>query len=222
MTHRAVAPLPIDMQRVLTAPLGGRLRLTQTVDASGELAPGQQSTVQLKLVNGSTSAANEVVLRSEPPAALAYVPGSARVRGAPVPDGRTENPFARGAAKTGLNVGTIPPGGTISASFAVETRSPVTANDGVGFQSSFSSREIVTPVRANAPDPLGLQELATRIVRIEGGASADPLSFVDLPGGSRSAGWARVAGSLRLFGFDADYQQRHEDIDIVDGEQVRG
>ena len=32
MTQRAVAPLPIDMQRILTAPLGGRLHLTETVE----------------------------------------------------------------------------------------------------------------------------------------------------------------------------------------------
>src|SRR5688572_26946584 len=101
MTQRAVAPLPIDMQRVLTAPLGGRLHLTKTVDASGEIAAGQQVVVRLELVNDSTSAANEVVLRSEPAASLVYVRGTARVQGAPVEGGGTDNPFARGAAKTG-------------------------------------------------------------------------------------------------------------------------
>src|SRR3712207_3191371 len=49
MTQRALAPLPIDMQRILTAPLGGRLHLRQTVDASGELPVGQRITVRLEL-----------------------------------------------------------------------------------------------------------------------------------------------------------------------------
>ena len=66
MTQRAAAPLPIDMQRVLTSPLGGRLHLTETADAHGELAPGQVVTVRLKLVNETHSAANEVVVRSQP------------------------------------------------------------------------------------------------------------------------------------------------------------
>ena len=222
MTQRAVAPLPIDMQRVLTAPLGGRLHLTETVDASGEPAVGERMTVRLELTNDSTSAANEVVLRSEPPPGLAYVPGSAAVQGAPVAGGESENPFARGAAKTGLNVGTIPPGAVVTASYEIEARGPVTTNDGLGARSSFSSREVLRPTRANAPEPLGLRELATRIARIDGVAAADQLSFVDLPAGSLSTGSARLSGSLRLFGFDAGYQRRHEDIDVVDGEVVPG
>ena len=117
MTQRAVAPLPIDMQRVLTAPLGGRLHLTETVE--GTPAPGQRITVRLELVNDTDSAANEVVLRSEPAPGLAYVPGSATVQGAPVEGGDAENPFARGGAKTGLNVGTVDPGGTVTASYVV-------------------------------------------------------------------------------------------------------
>jgi putative ABC transport system permease protein len=222
MTQRALAPLPIDMQRVLTAPLGGRLHLSEIVDASGELTAGQRVTVDLELTNDSTSAANEVVLRSEPVAGLSYVPESATLQGVPVPTGETENPFARGAAKTGLNVGTIPPGTTVNASYTVEAIGPVTANDGLAFQTSFSSREIVSPVKANSPDPLGLAELATRIARTDGVASADQLSFVDLPGGSLSAGPAQLSGSLRLFGFDAGYQRRHEAIDVVKGEQLPG
>src|SRR3954451_17418931 len=151
MTQRAVAPLPIDMQRILTAPLGGRLSLAQTLDPPSTQTPGQQVSVRLVLTNGSTSAANEVVLRSEPPAGTDYVPGSARVQGAPVPGAETDNPFARGPAKTGFNVGTVPPKATLTASYAVEVRAR--AGDGVGFQTSFSSREVVTPVRADAPDP---------------------------------------------------------------------
>src|SRR4051812_17430261 len=161
MTQRAVAPLPIDMQRVLTAPLGGRLHLTESVEPTGQISPGQPVTVHLQLVNDSTSAANEVVLRSEPQAGLIYVAGSATVAGSPIEAG-PENPFARGAAKTGYNVGTISPGSSVEASYVVESPRAMATNDGLAFRTSFSSREIVTPVRANAPDPMGLRELAGR------------------------------------------------------------
>jgi putative ABC transport system permease protein len=220
MTQRAVAPLPIDMQRVLTAPLGGRLHLTESVEASGRIAPGQRVVVRLELVNDSTSVANEVVLRSEPPAGLEYVMGTARVRGAPVEGGTIDNPFARGAAKTGHNVGTVPPGATVTASYEVVAPTAVAVNDGLGFQTSFSSREIVSPVPANAPEPLGLEELAGRIAEVDGVAAADQLSFVDLPAGSLSADASRLPSGVRLFGFDAGYVERHDDIRLVDGEIV--
>jgi putative ABC transport system permease protein len=222
MSQRAVGPLPIDMQRILTAPLGGRLHLTQTVVPAQPQKAGQRLAVRLELANGSTSAANEVVLRSEPPAGLIYVPGTARLDGRPLPEGRTDNPFAGGAARTGLNVGTIPPGGTVLAAYAVRTPGPVPSGDGEGFRTSFSSREVVTPVPANAPDPLGPAALARRISHVRGVESADPLSFVDLPGSSLSVGAARGSGSLRLFAFDAGYQHRYRDIDVVDGTLVTG
>src|SRR6476620_3935826 len=104
MTQRAVQPLPIDIQRILTAPLGGRLRLTQTLEPSGSVAAGDRVIVHLTLRNDSASAANEVVLRSEPPPGLSYVPGSASRAGTPLPQGRHDNPFAEGVAKTGLNI----------------------------------------------------------------------------------------------------------------------
>ena len=217
MTQRAVAPLPIDMQRVLTAPLGGRLHLTESVEPSGQISPGQPVTVHLQLVNDSTSAANEVVLRSEPQAGLTYVAGSATVAGSPIEAG-PENPFARGAAKTGYNVGTISPGSSVEASYVVESPRPMATNDGLAFRTSFSSREIVTPVRANAPDPMGLRELAGRMAGIDGVAAADQLSFVDLPAGSVSTDGPRLSEGVRLFGFDAGYVQRHDDIHLVGGE----
>ncbi|MCV2491972.1 FtsX-like permease family protein [Geodermatophilus sp. YIM 151500] len=217
MTQRAVQPLPIDIQRMLTAPLGGRLQLGQSTDVRGPVAEGQRVTVRLELVNGTAAAANEVVLRSEPPDEFAYVAGSATVRGVPVEDGLVDNPFARGAARTGLNLGTVEPGATVRVSYEVQARVPVTPADGLGLRTSFSSREVVTPVPANAPEPLGPDELATRISRIAGVASADPLSFVDVPGPAVSAGPVAATGSVRVFAFDAGYQRRYDDIDLVDG-----
>jgi len=51
MTKRAVAPLTLDAQRVLTSPLGGGLRLARTV-GNRSLASGGASRVTLTVTNG--------------------------------------------------------------------------------------------------------------------------------------------------------------------------
>ena len=52
MTQRAIAPLPLDMQRVLTAPLGEQLRLTERITPAGPLQPGD--TVKLEITGLGT------------------------------------------------------------------------------------------------------------------------------------------------------------------------
>src|SRR3954451_25429197 len=48
MTRRAIAPLALDMQRVLSAPLGGRLRFQQRLVASAAtVSKGQTATIEL-------------------------------------------------------------------------------------------------------------------------------------------------------------------------------
>ena len=44
MTARAIAPIPIDMQRVLADPLGNKVRLTEEITPS-QLQPGQRGRV---------------------------------------------------------------------------------------------------------------------------------------------------------------------------------
>ena len=111
MTQRAIAPLPLDMQRILTDPLNEDVRLTERITPAGRLAPGDVARVELVLANDGTQPANEVVIRDQPPAPLAYVPGSTTVDGARVPDSGGDSPLAQGEAKFGLNLGTVPPGG---------------------------------------------------------------------------------------------------------------
>ena len=79
MTQRAVAPLPIDMQRIVTERIGGSLVFAQSFDANGPLAAGDQVEVQLTVDNPADVAANEVTVRSVPAANLLYVPGSAQL-----------------------------------------------------------------------------------------------------------------------------------------------
>lgn len=222
MTQRAVAPLPLDMQRVLTSSPGEGLRLTERLDATGRLDAGQRIRVHLELVNHATVPANEVVLRSEPSPNLAYVPGSVTLDGAPLADVGSDSPLAQGAAKTGLNLGTIPPGATVTADYVAKVTTPVASAASLHGRTSFSSREVVIPTRANAPAALGLNDLAARISKLDGVAYADELSFVDLSPGSLSAGSTTEPGPVRVFGFGSAYQRRQSSIKIVKGSQVRG
>ena len=75
MTHRAIEPLPLDMQRVLTAPLGRTLELTQRLEPDGAVAAGSVVTVSLVVANTGPVPAHEVVVRAPSPPHLTYVPG---------------------------------------------------------------------------------------------------------------------------------------------------
>lgn len=219
MTHRAVAPLAIDMQRVLTEPLAGGMRLGLEVSPAGPAKPGDVIQVRLKLQNDGRTPANEVVVRSVPAADLAYLEGSATVDGKAVA-AKGESPFASGPAKIGLNVGTVEPGATVLFAYraAVSAARDISAQ---AFASTFSTREALAPVPANAPAPMGLSELATRIGALDGVTSAQQLSFADFPPGAHAAG-APADGPARVFGFDPGYTRHDATIKIVKGSQVAG
>jgi putative ABC transport system permease protein len=216
MTQRAIAPLPLDMQRVLSAPLGEEVRLTERVTPE-RLRPGDTARVELVLANTSPRPANEVVVRDEPPAPLTYVPGSTTVDGARVADLGGDSPLAQGAAKLGLNLGTVPPKTSVTVAYTVATESAVDSAASLGLNASFSSREQVVPVQANAAGPLGLAELTRRIAGVPGVARADQLSFVDLAPGSLRSGSKRAPGAVRVFGFEDRYRERDRSIRIVSG-----
>jgi putative ABC transport system ATP-binding protein len=217
MTQRAIAPLPLDMQRVLTAPLGEQLRLTERITPAGPLQPGDTVRVELVLANNSAQPANEVVIRDEPPPPLAYVPGSTTVDGTRMPDPGGDSPLAQGAAKLGLNLGTVPPRTSVTVAYTASAGSPVDAVASLPLQATFSSREEVAPVHANAPGPAGLGELTRMIAAVPGVATADQLAFVDLAPGSLRSGSRQAAGAVRVFGFDDRYRQHDDAIRLVSG-----
>ncbi|MDH5520039.1 MAG: hypothetical protein OEZ14_05840, partial [Acidimicrobiia bacterium] len=66
MTQRAVAPLAIDIQRIVTERAGGELLLTQVFEPAETLASGEQSAVMIEIHNDSELPANEVTVRSSP------------------------------------------------------------------------------------------------------------------------------------------------------------
>ena len=224
MTQRAVAPLPIDMQHVLTDPVGGDLRLDQEVEPVGPVPIGTVVRVRLVLRNAGSVAANEVVVRSRPPAGLAFVAGSATLDGESI-DAGNDNPLAMGPARVGMNVGTVEADSTRIFEYeATATLAANVATDPLAavVLSTVSSREAVTPVAANAADPIDLARLAIDIAAIDGVAFAEPLSFVDLPPRSMSGHGTTEPGAVRVFGFDAGYTDHDDTIDIVDGTQQSG
>jgi putative ABC transport system permease protein len=221
MTARAIAPIPIDMQRVLGDPLGTKVRLTEQVTPE-RLQPGEHGHVTLVLANNSSHPANEVVIRDEPIPPLSYVPNSMTIDGSRTPDPGGEFPLAQGEAKLGLNLGTVPPKAKMTLSYDVVADSAVESVPALGPSASFSSREIGMPVKANASEPLSLEELTRQVGQIPGVARAEPLSFVDLDPGSLSAGPKRPPEVARVFGLDNRYLEQDPSIRIVNGSYEPG
>ena len=218
MTQRAVAPLPIDMQRILTEPVAGDLRLDLAVDPIGAVQAGAVVTVQMQLVNRGDVPANEVTLRSAPLAGLTFVPGSAMIDGQPLT--AEGNPFSKGLTQAGLNLGALAPGQSVSLSYQVvaDQAGDVGADR---FGATFATRESLFPTQANADERTDLNALAAQIRSVDHVAFASALMFADFPPETLSTGRA-VAGPLRVFGFDADYLAHDATIKVIEGAQRPG
>jgi putative ABC transport system permease protein len=217
LTQRSLAPLALDMQRVLTSPLGSGLRLEEKLAAAGPLRAGQQATVTLRVVNTSAQPVADVVVNDEPPQPLTYVPGTATMDGRALPDTGGHSPLAQGLARSGLNIGTVPPRTTMELTYAARADRAVKDLGSLRPQGTISSREDLAPLPANAAAQLSVDQLRARIARIPGVAAADGLSFVDLPPGSVRVGGSTLRGPVRVFGFDRAYQQRYPSIQVTSG-----
>ena len=215
MTRRAIAPLTLDMQRVLTAPLGGGIRFERKVGERA-LAAGATTLVTLSAANDGLAPAHEVVVRDRPSAPFAYVPGSTTLDGKAVRD-VGGIPLSQGNAGTGLNIGTVAAGRAHQISYRLRATRGVAATADVPVQATISTRETVTPTRANAPRPTPLTTLAAAVSRLAGVKAADPLVFVDMAPGAISANGASVPGPVKLFAFDATYQAHYPSIKILSG-----
>jgi putative ABC transport system permease protein len=204
MTKRAIAPLALDMQRVLTSPLGGGLLLEERMN-DRSLRADEATRVTLTVTNTSAVPANEVVVNDEPPPPLAYERGTTTIDGEPVADKGKQSPLAHGLAHTGHNVGRLAPGQRLELSYVARAGGPIPSTSTLRFTGKVSSREEVVPIEANAPPPTGLGPLTTKVAAIPGVAAADRLSFVDLP------------GAVRVFAFDRRYQRHYPSIRLVSG-----
>ncbi|MDQ2965804.1 MAG: ABC transporter permease, partial [Chloroflexota bacterium] len=216
MTQRAVAPLPIDIQRIVTERVGGALALSQRFEISGVLTAGARSRVILEVRNPSATAAHEVTVRSRPATSLVFVPGSAQLDGQPL-TGFDDNPFDHGAAGMGFNLGTVAAGEARSASYIVEAGSDVELGD-AAIASSFSSRESVSPVAANEASSVPLADLVRLISQVNGVEHASQLSLADLGADTISLNGTVAPGPSKILGFDADYADRDAAIRIVEGD----
>lgn len=215
MTQRAVAPLAIDMQLVVTQPIGAALTMSQVAENP---MPDATRQITLNIANTGNVAAHDVTVRSVPRQQLAVVPGSARLDGTLI-KGSEDNPFAHGDGQTGLNLGTLEQGGSRRLTYLVRGSGEVGADAAL---STYSSRENPLPVAANEPKTVDLRALATRIAEVDGVAAASPLTMADLGVARLAAGGATAAGPAKIFAFDAAYAARDDTIVLTDGELSLG
>ena len=210
MTQRAVAPLAIDMQLIVTQPIGAALTMSQVV---GKPMPNATREITLGIANTGDVAAHDVTVRSVPRKELGVVPRSARLDGSPI-NSFEDNPFAHGAGQVGLNLGTLDPGATRRLTYLVRVSVEVGAD---AVLSTYSSRENPVPVAANEPTTVDLRALASLIADVDGVAAASPLTLADLGVGRIAAGGTTAAGPAKIFAFDAAYAARDDTIALTAG-----
>lgn len=216
MTARAIAPVTLDLQRIVTAEPSD-LTLAETVTGAHVMAPGDRATIVITAANGGSAPSNEVVIHDEPPRPLRYVQGSTIVNGAPIADIEGDSPLSHGIAGFGLNIGRVPAGESVTVTYETEASALVQDASALVPRATVSSRENQLPIAANAGPVLTLDELLARIATVPGVAAADGLATVDLPAGSLAAGGRRVRDLVRVFAFDQAYIDHHPSIRVVDG-----
>ncbi|GAA1764918.1 ABC transporter permease [Agromyces humatus] len=215
MTQRAVQPLALDMQRIVTEKAADSITLTQQIDGTGILRSGERTWVDLTVRNDGTVQSNDVTIRSVPAEGLNFVVASAALDGRPI-TGFPDNPLASGPGKAGFNLGTLAPGAIHSIRYAVESATETQLDDS-SVASTYSSRESVLPVAANRPPSAGLSDLAVRIAELPGVAHASELSLADLGSDTLTTASSTAFGPTRIFGFDEAYAGNDETISIVAG-----
>lgn len=213
MTRRAIAPVPIDMQAVLNAPLAAGITLEESVGGPPSLAAGATATVTLRVTNRTGLPATGVVVRDEVPVPLAYVPGSTALDGRPVPDDEE----GRSPVPAGVPVGALAPRATATVTYAARAGRAVPSVRALALRGAASSLEDPAPVDANAPAPVTADELAPAVARMPGVAGVDRLASVDLGGGALRARGAALPNPIRVFAFDPGYRERHPTFGLTSG-----
>lgn len=217
MTKRALAPVDIDAQRVLTAPLGEGIRLRQRLATDGPLGRGEKTGMILTVENLGAAPANEVVVNDKLGSGLAYVPGSASREGTAIPDAAGQSPFAHGPGLIGHNAGTLTPGERVEFRYEVRARREIAGAADAALAATISTREKLVPDPANKPDLVPLDELRSRIAEVAGVAAANQLAFAELAPGSLRAGDAAIEAPVKIFGFDGDYAAAYPTIKLARG-----
>jgi putative ABC transport system permease protein len=217
MTERALAPVAIDMQAEVSAPLTSPLHLTETVDGGPSLSAGQSTTITLIAVNGSARTATNVVIGDQPAQAFAYKPGSTTVDGRPEPDREGNSPLI-----SGIRIASMAPGAKVTVIYGVDVSTAVATTQALAPQATISSAEEPGPAIANGPQALSLAQLSDRVVKIDGIKSADPLGTVDFGAGTVRAGSTVLKDSVRVVAVNPDYLQHYGFIRLSTGNYAPG
>src|ERR1700730_3036090 len=146
MTAHALAPVALDMQVDLSAPLASPLNVTQTPVTAGPLAAGETSVVRLVVTNTSSRPATGIVVRDQPPQGLIYVPGTTAVAGGPVADTAGGSPLL-----SGLVIGDLAANGQATLTYTVKATAAVPSTLALPFAATVVSKEQPAPSTANAP-----------------------------------------------------------------------
>jgi putative ABC transport system permease protein len=213
MTQRAIAPVAIDMQAVLTAPLASPLQLTETLDHTQGLNAGQSMTITLTAINGSTRAMTNVVVKDEASPPLAYAPGSTALNGSPVSDAAGEMPLL-----SGLQLGSLAFGARATITYRVQATAAVPSTQALRLHGSVASAEEPAWASANAAPALSTTDLAARALKVPGVQSADVLGAVDLAAGSLRAGATVLGQPVRVMAVNPDYLQHYQLITLASGQ----
>ena len=216
MTRRALAPLSLDMQRVLSAPLGPRLTLRETVDKVGPIAPGTTVSLSITVGNEGTETANDVVLGDDLPGSLKYVPGSTRLDGTLLGDVAGASPVAHGLTGAGLNVGSLKPSRSTTLTYSVRAERAVDIRASA-LRARASSREETIPIRADAPPSMTLDRLQSEVRKLPDVTSAEKFLMFDLSDGSVRRNRSILHQSVRVFGLAPRYLAAHPSVRLHTG-----
>ncbi len=175
-------------------------------------------SIEITATNGGAAAANDVVIRDEPPRRLRYLPETTTLDGTHQPDIDGDSPLSHGIAGFGMTIGRLDAGASVTITYAVEATEAVLDVGSLPMRATVSSREQEVPIAANAPPVVMLDELLSRIAAIPGVAAVDALGMVDLPPGALAAKGTGVGEPIRVFAFDQRYLDHYPSIRIVSGQ----
>src|ERR1700682_4092520 len=167
MTERAIAPVAIDLQADLTAPLGSSLTLAETISGGPALAAGQTATVTLVITNTSGLPATALVVQDRIPTQLAYVPGSTTLNGKSTPHADGESPMPGG-----LKAGSLAAGGSSTVTYQLRSAAAVPVLAGIPLRGTVVSAEDPIPAAANGLPAVSLSQLGSRAAAGPGAAEA--------------------------------------------------
>ena len=213
MTARAVAPLALDIQRIVTAEPTD-LRLSERISGADALGGGDRAIKsKITATNDGAVAANDVVYRDEPPRGLRYVSETTTLDGTHQPDIDGDSPLSHGIAGFGMTIRGLDTGASVTISYTVEAIEAVLDVGSLPMRATVSSREQEVPIGGERTTGahVGRAPLADRPV-ILGVAAADALGMVDLPPGALAGKGTRVGYRIRVFAFDQRYLDHYPSI----------